>query len=98
MALLADCNVTTPIVDGATWVDPTSLNIPMTKNAQGETVATFHDVAMISAESDGTNLCVQTITGINESSNVLLSKARRFSSVVKGHTFGTEWSEWTIIG
>ena len=97
MALLADCNVTTAIVDGATWIDPSSLNIPMTKNAQGETVPTFHDQAMISAVSDGSDLCVQTVIGINESRNLLMAKAQRFSSIVKGHVFGTDWSEWTIV-
>ncbi len=97
MALIADCDITTPIVDGASWVDPTTLNIPMTKNAMGATVPTFHNHAMISSESDGSDLCIQTITGVNEASNLLMAKAQRFSSIVKGHTFGTDWSEWTIV-
>ena len=98
MALIADCNITTPIVDGASWIDPTTLNAPQTVNSLGETVDALHDHAMISAESDGSDLCIQTIVGVNEENNLLMSKYQRFSSVVMGHVFGTDFSEWVKIG
>jgi len=98
MALIADCNITTPIVDGASWIDASTLNAPEIVNSLGETVDAMHDRAMISAVSDGAQLCIQTIDGVNEENNILMSKYQRFSSVVMGHTFGTDWSEWVKIG
>ena len=98
MALIADCNVTTAMVTGVTWIDATTLNAPETINSLGETVDAMHDHAMISAESDGSDLCIQTIVGVNEENNILMSKYQRFSSIVMGHVFGTDWSEWVKIG
>ena len=97
MALIADCNVTTPIVDGASWIDASTLNTPQTKDGQGATVDAVHDRGMISAESDGSELCIQTITGVNEANNTQITKWTRHSSVVMGHVFGDDWSEWIII-
>ena len=97
MALVADCNITTAIVDGVSWIDGTTLNTPLTKNGQGETVDAVHDHGMISAESDGSDLCVQTITGVSEENNTELTKWTRHSSIVMGHVFGTDWSEWIIV-
>ena len=98
MALIADCNITTPIVDGASWIDANTLNIPMTKDAQGNTVTALHDRGMISASSDGSQLCIQTVEGVDEATNLLMTKWQRFSSTVMGQTFGTDWSEWVKIG
>jgi len=97
MALIADCNITTPIVDGASWIDPTTLNVPLTKNGQGVIVDAVHDRGMISAESDGSELCIQTITGVSEENNLQITKWTRYSSIVMGHAFGVDYSEWIIV-
>ena len=71
------------------------MNIPLTKDAQGNTEPSLHDRGMISSVSDGAQLCVQTIIGVDEANNLLMTQWERFSSVVMGQTFGTDWSEWT---
>ena len=98
MALIADCNVTTAMVTGITWVDPTTLNVPLTKNPDGTVDEAVFNHGMISSVSDGSDLCVQTIVGINKETNLQMTKWERYSSIVKGHVFGTDWSEWIQVG
>ena len=97
MALIADCNSTTVVVDGVGYIDNNTLNAPMQKNSMGEMDFFFHDRALFECKYDGQNICVQTVTGINEDTNLLMTQVQRFSSSVKGQVVGTDWSEWTKI-
>ena len=91
MALIADCNVETAVLDG--WVTATTDNVPVTNTVEGVEEVVFGNATFTSRITDG-NSIIQKCEGVDEPLNSTTTEYTRVSSTAMGHVLGTDWTEW----
>ena len=94
MALIADCDAAVTAVTNGWITAAGSANVPTTKNAQGVTEPVFANASFTNFIVSTTDL-IQTVEGLDNDAQVVITKYTRVSSALLGHTVGTDWGEWT---
>ncbi len=94
MALIADANASVTAVTTGWITAAGSTNVPTTKNSLGVTEPVFANASFETFVVSTTDL-IQTVKGIDNAAQSVITEYTRVSSALLGHTVGTDWGEWT---